>query len=266
VLVVLTTATDPTNAFGINTFDVTPALQGVAGVAEEQIINLFVAANGGGSATPAVTSPSVSLVQQAITNPQTGVTQTTCRVLTTVQPAQSVVLSPAANAAFDNTFSNVLLTPATTTCGAAAFDNAPSITLGDSFTASSCGRRVTLLVGRPYDLTTTTCLNSGLVGNTCLAGTAVNGSAVTEIGNLDFVGNSFFQSNPGGGTFSVFSLDIPSCSCAAAVPLTPCPTPTTPTPTCVCDLGSLAGTLSGLKSTVHNVLTITKKIEKKVKH
>jgi hypothetical protein len=265
VLVVLGTLGDPTTTFGINIFDVTPAATGVQGVAEEQVINMFTASSGG-SASGIVSSQTVALVQETPVTTTDGVVQTSCRTLATVPAAQSVTLTPAFNAAFDNSFSNVFVAPSGATCAAITpFNGASALALGDSFTSPACGKRVSLLVGRPYQIVNTVCNGAGVLsGNVCSTSSPSN-VTTTEIGNLDFLGSSFFASNSG-GTYSVITVDIPSCACAVGTTPSSCPSPSpSPLPTCVCDLSTVTSSLGGLKTNVHNVLTIVRQIQKKVK-
>lgn len=268
-VVALTTASDPTTGYLIQEFDVTPTENLFNGTQEEQIINLIQASQSSAQIQATVSSSVVYTPQQEPLSSQyngveffqvatTTTTSSSCSVssIPTVTPQNFVVVN--------GTFSGLTmaLAPTASCPNPVAVNGGPQFT--SDFSGAACGRRVTILIGRPYNvITPISCSVSTFASPTC---TQSGGqTTVTQIGDLNFVGNSFFPGLSQIGATQFTSLpgnmptpitfDISSCGCAT-------PQPTTCTPTCgesqilaaiSGSSGSVSGTVSGLAGSISAV-------------
>jgi len=266
-VVALTTAFDPTTSYLVQEFDVTPTENLVQGTQEEQIINLIQASQSsvqsavisGASTVYTVQSPPTQQQYNGVEFFQVATTTTTsssCSVSSfpTVTPQNFVLVN--------GTFSGLTmaLAPTASCPNPTAVSNGPQFT--SDFTSPACGRHVTILIGRPYNIITPiTCAPSTFASPTCVQ--SGGQTTVTQVGDLNFVGNSFFPglsqigatqftSTPGNMPTPI-TFDISSCGCAL-------PQTTTCTASS-CDIlaaitgssGSVTGTVSGLAGSISAV-------------
>jgi len=245
------TGTPSGQSYTLTRFDVTPS-NNAAGTIDQEVIDLV--------------TPTASLADPIGTNTAfLGAT-----VFSTSNPSSSgfccsnvinfpsdqsqngVVPAPQSTSTVANNVNTVLTAGRGTGCNSAtAIGGLSSITLSNAAFATGCGKRVTLLVGRPFTLTQSACgINSGLCS-------FQNNSVTVGVTGLDIAANSFFQSAPVSqtGGFRQFSFDVQTCACVSSTP-TPSPCPTN------CDIltaitgssGSVTGTVSGLAGSIGSVL------------
>jgi len=243
-LCVLGTSPNPATSYNVHVIDVTPDAVGKDGVFGQQVINLFEA---GSSQAPSAVSQSISFIQQTAAT-FGDVSTTACRKVQSISAGTSTVgvLSTAIDGPFDNTYTNVFVSPSSATCTSPApFNALGAITLGQpsAFTGApnNCGVRVTLLVGRPYTVTTTVCTTpSAFNATTCLNNASPQQVTTTFVGDLTFLGDSL--ASPTGGSYSVATLDIQSCECAATTIVPP-----------VCDTCDVLAAVNGLSSGLRRI-------------
>jgi len=276
-VVALTTAVDPTSAYFLRQFDVTPNNNLDAGTQEEEVINLIQASQSSaqqtvttasGTYTPEPLPAAYNGVELFHVSPQTS-TAWTCTQLSTSS------LTPGSSTLFNGTLSSVTI--AATGAGAACPNptNVAStpVNFGGAVTSATCGRRITILYGRPYTLVTPTCVVNNFNPQTCTSGTTTN---TVLVGDLNFVGNSFFPgpqqiglsqfTTTPGQLPTPITLDIASCNCVAA-PAASC-NPSN------CDIltaitgssGSVSGTVSGLSGSIAGVGNSVNSVLSKLTH
>jgi len=134
-------------------------------------------------------------------------------------------------------------------CGATPVNNptSPVVVQPTSGPVSaSCGKRVTLLLGRAVQIVTPSC-SIGSLGTTSTCNLN-NGTSVVAVGGLHFVGDTFFETVPADSFPTPITFDITACAC---------PSPAIP-PTCSnCDILAALTGAPGVSSVLTKLTNIT---------
>ena len=185
-LVASTTSTfDP--LFAVDTlqtpFDITPATNTIAGTTEQQVINLLLA--------PSL-SQDVKLLRNVVSTDNLQ-----CTSFGAVNNGQSSTL-----VAQNGSLQLEIALGGATGCATCSRTTYASPATLSPISTGSCGKRVTVLVGRPYTLDTFT-----------TTGICTFNTTTVEIGDLSFIGNRFsFRQQ----VLTPISFEIQNCACAAA--------------------------------------------------
>jgi len=254
--------------FAFTAIDVTPS---TTNSTEQQIVNLFQAGSTGANVA-------FSLFQTVTTNQpiSSGGTNTTtiCNAIGTFSPnngnAQVQLATPV-----DST-TPIAYATSSSACGSATpfLSGAPSITLS-SLASGTCGRRVTVLVGRAASLTTHSCPVTGtsqLLNVTTCSSVSVQVANPQSfvLGDLQFVNQTFADVTPPVGQAFAFQFDVPACDCVDATSMNA--TQRTCDTCAILDAinavggqqGEVLRDLHGINNTVRNTINIVKSIQQKV--
>jgi len=236
VIGTITGSSDGAN-FQLKPFDVTPT-PGLTGV-EQDVINMIVSVpsltpTSFSASTSPVQVPNLAIFTTLSSEKNDGYDSEECSTLWTLTPQSSATRFAVGTTNLPTGFpfpiqdsssdapiisgsvilaqsqsSNFICTNPTP----ATFGGSP-ISIGTSSTL--CGRQVTLLIGRPYQLTVPVQENSNSGTPSCQINTTS-----TFIGGISFVGNQFFQSPPSDDNVIVVSTFIRSCLCSLSQSPTP---------------------------------------------
>jgi len=241
---VTATGTFAGTSFTLNQFDVTPNPNDVPGTIEQEFINLVQPAGslGSGNGVP------LNAFDLIVSSPN-GTAFFCDRVLQFTTVGDSKTVFTHTNGGTEQL--SVVL-PNTACCGATSLG---SVTLNsNAFANNNCGKRVTLITGRPYQVTIPSCTtNLTPSGGTCTFNN--NTAPVFGIGDLAFTGNSFFETPNNVNQLQTITFDIQSCSCVPSVPVV------TSCSASACDIlnaisgSSVAGSVSGLAGSLNTVIS-----------
>jgi len=224
--------------FQVQLIDVTPAASDASGQIEQEFVNLITSVPSIADLASAVTLGPFQLISS-----NTVGNTFTCNSV--VSFANTAILTQTINDT--ETTSTLSLTSTGSCCGATTLAS-----LSQSTFSGSCGKRVTLLLGRAYQWTVPTC-QTQLTSNGAIC-SPNNATSTIGLGGLSFTGDSFFETAPVDPFVSI-SFDIPSCSCPTPSPPAACSDPCTSSilTAITGTSGSVTGTVSGLAGSISAV-------------